>query len=97
LIALVAIVALRCAAAQTTRRQMPEPEPCSYEAEVKAITGRYGAAIDEAQRSTKPRFEIEAIIRGIRHHQALELAAVRDRRKARAGRRPRTPPLRSSG
>jgi hypothetical protein len=95
LLALVAGVALRCAAAQTTRRRMPEPEPCSYEAEVKAITGRYGAAIDEAQRSTKPRLEIEAIIRALREQQRNELAAVRERRKARTMRRQaRAPPSR---
>jgi len=89
LLGLVAGVALRCAAAQTTRRQMREPEPCSYEAEVAAIIGRYGAAIDEARRSPKPRLEIEAIIRALRHRQATELAAVRERRKARAARRPK--------
>jgi hypothetical protein len=45
--------------------------------------------LTEARRSTKPRLEIEAIIRAIRHQQAIDLPARRDRRKMRAARRPR--------
>ena len=87
--ALLMTAAQRSAAAQTTRRLVPEPEPCSYEAEVAAIVARYATAIDDARRSTKPRHEIEAIIRALRERQASELAAVRKRRKARAARRPK--------
>jgi hypothetical protein len=68
---------------------MPEPEPCSYEAEAGAIVAKYATAIDAARRSGKPRHEIEAIIRALRYQQATELVGVRDRRKARAGRRPK--------
>ena len=79
----------RSAAEQTTRRQTPEPEACSYEAEVRAIHARYGVAIDEARRSTKPRAEIEAIIRALRYQQTIEIAAVRRRRRERAQQHPR--------
>jgi hypothetical protein len=85
----VAAVASLCAAAEVTRRPMPEPEPCSYEAEAGAIVARYASAIEAARCSNKPRHEIEAIIRALRHQQAIELAGIRDRRKARAGRRPK--------
>lgn len=85
----VAVVAFRCAAAEATRRQMPEPEPCSYEAEAGAIVAKYATAIDAERRSNKPRHEIEAIIRALRHQQAIELAGIRERRKARAARRPK--------
>jgi predicted metal-dependent phosphoesterase TrpH len=83
-LARVATVAVRDAAAQTTRRREPEPEACSYEAEVADIRARYGTAIDAARRANKPRHEIEAIMRALRYQQALEIAAVRRRRKARA-------------
>ena len=83
-LARVAVVAVRHAAEQTTRRQLPEPEAASNEAEVKAIVGRYASAIDAARRLNKPRHEIDAIVRAIRHQQTLDLAAVCRRRKARA-------------
>jgi hypothetical protein len=83
-LARVATVAVRDAAKQTTRRQEREPEACSYEAEVADIRARYGKAIDEARRANKPRHEIEAIIRALRYQQAQEIAAVRERRKAKA-------------
>jgi hypothetical protein len=84
----VATVASLCAAAEVTRRPMPEPEPCSYEAEAGAIVARYASVIEAARCSNKPRHEIETIIRALRHQQAIELAGIRDRRKARAGQRP---------
>ena len=76
------------AAAQTMRRLPSEPPACSYEAEIRGIVARFAQAIDEARRSTKPRHEIEAIIRGIRAQQANELAAARRRRKEQARRLP---------
>ena len=41
----VARAVIRDAAQQTTQHPQAEPESCSYEAEVAAIVGRYGAAI----------------------------------------------------
>ena len=46
----VARAVIRDAAQQTTQHPQAEPEPCSYEAEIAAIVGRYGAAI--ARRAT---------------------------------------------
>jgi hypothetical protein len=80
---------LRCAAAQTTRRRLPEPEGCSYDAEAGAVVAKYATTIDAAQRSGKPRHEIQAMIRAIREQQALDLAGVRNRRKAKAQQRPK--------
>ena len=90
-LARVAAVAMRDAAAQTTRRQEPEPEACSYEAEVADIRARYGKAIDEARRANTPRHEIEAMICALRYQQAQEIAAVRRRRKERTQQRPKLP------
>jgi hypothetical protein len=78
---------IRDAAEQATRRQEPEPQAWSYEAERRDIVSRYSLAVIEARRSNKPRHEIEAIIRALRYQQALELAAMRRRRKDEAASR----------
>jgi hypothetical protein len=85
----VAALAVRNAAEQTTRRQDPEPEAYSYEAEAADIRARYGMAINAARHSNKPRDEIEAIIRALRYQQVVELAAMRRRRRERAQQRPK--------
>ena len=76
------------AAAPMTRRLEPEPKRStahpmrwSFDAELRAIAARFAGAIEEARRSGKPRHEIEAIIRGLRHQQAQEIAAMRRRRR----------------
>lgn len=56
-------------------------EPCSYEAEVMAITGRYGMAIEAVRQSGRPRLEIEDMIRALRERQRREIHAVGERRK----------------
>ncbi len=91
-LARVATVA-RTAAEPTTPHPMPEPEPelCSYEAEIAPIVGRYGAAIRAAQWLTMPREQIEAIIRGLIEQQRDEISGVRNRRKAKAAERPPKP------
>jgi hypothetical protein len=78
--------AARTAAEQTTHHQHPQPEPapCSYEAEIAAIAGRYGAAIAAVRWLTMPREQIEAIIRGLMEQQRDEILGVRNRRKAKA-------------
>ena len=84
---------VRTAAEQTTQHQhpQPDPEPCSYEAEIAAIVGRYGAAIAAIRALNMPRHEMEAIIRGLREQQSNEIHAVQTRRKAKAAERPPKP------
>ena len=62
-------------------------EACSYEAEVKAICGKYAAAIAAARRLNLPRDQIAAMVRALIERQRSELAAVRERRMAQAPRR----------
>ena len=87
----VARAVIRDAAQQTTQHPQAEPEPCSYEAEIAAIVGRYGAAIEAVRRLNMPRHEIEAIIRGLREQQSNEISGVQKRRKAKAAERPPKP------
>lgn len=56
-------------------------EPCSYEAEVRAITGHFAMAIEVARQSNRSRFEIEGMIRALREEQRAALHAVRERRR----------------
>ena len=84
--------AARTAAEQITQQYTPPtPEPCSCEAEIAAIAGRYGAAIAAVRWLTMPREQIEAIIRGLMEQQRDEILGVRNRRKAKAaeGRHPK--------
>lgn len=81
---------VRTAAEQTTQHQHPQPDPapCSYEAEVAAIVGRYGAAIAAVRALNMPRQQMEAIIRGLMEQQRDEISGVQKRRKAKAADRP---------
>ncbi len=85
----VARAVIRDAAQQTT--QHPQPESCSYEAEIAAIVGRYGAAIEAVRRLNMPREQIAALIRGLREQQSNEISGVQKRRKAKAAERPPKP------
>ncbi len=87
----VARAVIRDAAQQTTQHPQAEPEPCSYEAEIAAIVGRYGAAIEAVRRLNMPKEQIAAIIRGLREQQSNEIAGVHKRRKAKAAERPPKP------
>ena len=80
----VARAVIRDAAQQTTQHPQAEPEPCSYEAEVAAIVGRYGAAIRAVKRLNMPKEQIAAIIWGLMQQQSGEIHAVQMRRKAKA-------------
>jgi hypothetical protein len=66
-------------------------EPCSYEAEVMAITGRFAFAIDEARKSGRSRVEIEATMRALREQQRAETHSVMARRRLRGMSRRRKP------
>ena len=87
----VARAVIRDAAQQTTQHPQPEPEPCSYEAEIAAIVGRYGAAIDAVRRLNMPKEQIAAIVWGLMKQQRDEIHTVQTRRKAKAADRPPQP------
>ncbi len=87
----VARAVIRDAAQQTTQHPQAEPEPCSYEAEIAAIVGRYGAAIAAVRALNMPRQQMEAMIRGLREQQRNEIVGVQKRRKANAADRPPKP------
>ena len=85
----VARAVIRDAAQQTTQHPQPEPESCSYEAEVAAIVGRYGAAIAAVRSLNMPKEQIAAIVWGLMKQQRDEIHAVQTRRKAKAADRPK--------
>ncbi len=87
----VARAVIRDAAQQTTQHPQAEPESCSYEAEIAAIVGRYGAAIRAVKRLGLPKEQIAAIIWGLMQQQSGEVHAVQMRRKAKAADRPPKP------